>query len=182
MAFRTTKRNTVALFVQRQTWFLPKLRRLLSFSFQTRKGICSPPEGGGGGNTSNGLYGEDPLRAYEMVGISLVLLEVQEGIGKSFIRVFNKAQKGLKDTNYGCEVEKKFWFCDLFIFQRQCIYSKGCKALSYNPGQNYLRKFSHHVHFPTQQNYFPNDAFAERNPLPPIQCCFLETPRDQAFF
>ena len=170
MAFRTTKRNTVALFVQRQTWFLPKLRRLLSFSFQTRKGICSPP-GGGGGNTSNGLYGEDPperLRVYEMVGISLVLLEVYEGIGKSFIRVFNKAQKGMTGINYGCEVEKTFCFCDLFIFQRQCIYSKGCKALNYNPGQNYLRKLPYHVHFPTQQNYFPNDAFAERNPLPPI--------------
>ena len=51
-----------------------------------------------------------------MVGISLVLLEVYEGIGKSFILVFNKAQKGLTDKNYGCEVEKKFWFCDLFIF------------------------------------------------------------------
>ena len=42
--------------------------------------------------------------------------------------------------------------------------------------------FPHHVHFPTQQNYFQNDAFAERKPLPPIQCCFLQTPRDQAFF
>ena len=26
--------------------------------------------------------------------------------------------------------------------------------------------FPHHVHFPTQQNYFQNDAFAERNPFP----------------
>ena len=42
--------------------------------------------------------------------------------------------------------------------------------------------FPHHVHFPTQQNYFQNDAIAERNPLPPVQCCFLQTPRDQAFF
>ena len=42
--------------------------------------------------------------------------------------------------------------------------------------------FAHHVHFPTQQNYFQNDAIAERNPLPPVQCCFLQTPRDQAFF
>ena len=52
----------------------------------------------------------------------------------------------------------------------------------YNLGQNYLRKFSHQVHFSTQQNYFQNDAFAERKPLPPIQCCFPQTPRDQAFF
>ena len=42
--------------------------------------------------------------------------------------------------------------------------------------------FLHLVHFPTQQNYFQNDAFGERKPLPPIQCCFLPTPRDQAFF
>ena len=26
--------------------------------------------------------------------------------------------------------------------------------------------FPHHVHSPTQQNYFQNDAFAERNPFP----------------
>ena len=49
-----------------------------------------------------------------MVGISLV--DVYEMIRKSVILVFNKAQKGLTDTNYGCEVEKTFWFCDLFIF------------------------------------------------------------------
>ena len=42
--------------------------------------------------------------------------------------------------------------------------------------------FPHHVHSPTQQSYFQNDAFAERKPLPPIQCCFPQTPRDQAFF
>ena len=42
--------------------------------------------------------------------------------------------------------------------------------------------FPHHVHSPTQQNYFQNDAFAERKLLPPIQCCFPQTPRDQAFF
>ena len=41
----------------------------------------------------------------------------------------------------------------------------------YNLGQNYLRKFSHQVHFSTQQNYFQNDAFAERKPLSPCQCC-----------
>ena len=63
-----------------------------------------------------------------MVGNSLV--EVDERIRKSVSLVFNKAQKGLTDTNYGCEIEKTFWFCDLFIFQRQWIYRKGCKALS----------------------------------------------------
>ena len=35
-----------------------------------------------------------------------------------------KRPKGQTDAFYGCEkVEKKFWFCDLFIFIRQCIYS-----------------------------------------------------------
>ena len=72
---------------------------------------------GGGGYTSNGQYGEVPperLQVYKMVGISLV--DVYERIGKSVILVFHKAQKGLRDTNYGCEVEETFWFCDLFIF------------------------------------------------------------------
>ena len=48
-------------------------------------------------------------------------------------------------------------------------------------GKTTWESFPHHVHFPTQQNYFQNDAIAERNPLPPVQCCFLQTPRDQAF-
>ena len=50
------------------------------------------------------------------------------------------------------------------------------------PDKTTWESFLHHVHFPTQQNYFQNDAFAERKPLPPIQCCFQKTPRDQAFF
>ena len=50
------------------------------------------------------------------------------------------------------------------------------------PDKTTWESFPHHVHFPTQQNYFQNDAFAERKPLPPIQCCFPQTPRDQAFF
>ena len=50
------------------------------------------------------------------------------------------------------------------------------------PDKTTWESFPHHVHFPTQQNYFQNDAFAERKPLPPIQCCFPQTSRDQAFF
>ena len=76
-----------------------------------------PPGRGRGGDTSDGRNGEAPperLQIYEMVGISLV--DVYEMIRKSVILVFNKAQKGLTDTNYGCEVEKTFWFCDLLIF------------------------------------------------------------------
>ena len=49
------------------------------------------------------------------------------------------------------------------------------------PDKTTWESFSHHVHFPTQQNYFQNDAFAEKKTLPPIQCCFPQTPRDQAF-
>ena len=50
------------------------------------------------------------------------------------------------------------------------------------PDKTTWESFPHHVHFPTQQNYFQNDAFAERKPLAPIQCCFPQTPKDQAFF
>ena len=57
-----------------------------------------------------------------------------------------------------------------------------CKQTATIPEKTTWESFRHHVHFPTQQNYFQNDAFAERKPLPPIQCCFLQTPRDQAFF
>ena len=49
------------------------------------------------------------------------------------------------------------------------------------PDKTTWESFSHHVHFPTEQNYFQNDAFAEKKTLPPIQCCFPQTPRDQAF-
>ena len=44
------------------------------------------------------------------------------------------------------------------------------------------------VRDPTQQNHFQNNTHvqtndsAERNPLPPVHCCFLQTPRDQTFF
>ena len=50
------------------------------------------------------------------------------------------------------------------------------------PDKTTWESFPHHVHFPTQQNYFQNDAFVERKPLPPIQCCFPQTSGDQAFF
>ena len=50
------------------------------------------------------------------------------------------------------------------------------------PHKTTWESFPHHVHFPTQQNYFQSDTFEERKPLSPIQCCFLQTPRDQAFF
>ena len=49
------------------------------------------------------------------------LVELYERIGKSIVLVGRKTQT---DAVYACEkVEKTFWFCDLFIFLRQCIYS-----------------------------------------------------------
>ena len=60
---------------------------------------------------------------------------------------------------------------------------RGLKSLEASiPDKTTLESFPHHVHFPTQQNYLQNYAFAGRRPLPPIQCCFPKTPRDQAFF
>ena len=79
-----------------------------------------------GGILYNGLYWEAPrefrLQVYERVRISV--FEVYERVGKSVISVCKKAQKGLTDAFYGWEkVAKTFWFCDLFIFKRQCINS-----------------------------------------------------------
>ena len=60
---------------------------------------------------------------YERVGISPV--KVQERVGKSAFSVCKKAQR-IKDAFYVCA---KARLCDLFIFQKQCIYSskEGCK-------------------------------------------------------
>ena len=69
----------------------------------------------------------------------------------------------------------------LYSFTTSCSKS-WCSKLSTIPDKTTGESFTHHVHFPRQQNYFQNDAFAERKPLLPIQCCFLQTPRDQAFF
>ena len=81
--------------------------------------------GGGGGTPYNGLYWEAPKpkrdtffrrKVYERVSeISLVV--VHESDMKSVLSV----NKWLRDSFNGCEkVEKLFWFCDLFIFLRQC--------------------------------------------------------------
>ena len=42
-----------------------------------------------------------------------------------------------------------------------------CKQTATIPEKTTWESFPHHVHFPTQQNYFQNDAFAEIKPLPP---------------
>lgn len=40
---------------------------------------------------------------------------------------------------------------------------------SYNPDKITWERFSHKVHYPTQQNHFQNNGFAERNPLTTVQ-------------
>ena len=82
-------------------------------------------------------------------------------------------------TNYeaigGCYSPRLNTFLNLYYFSyRSKPYSVTATILDKTTWES----FPYHV----QQNYFQNDAFAERKPLPPIQCCFLQTPRDQAFF
>ena len=79
-------------------------------------------------------------------------------------------------------------FFEIYYIYKEQAYLAALKAanrLSHSntiPDKITWESFPHHVHFPTQQDYFQNDAFAERKPLPPIQCCIPQTPRDQAFF
>ena len=44
------------------------------------------------------------------------------------------------------------------------------------PDKTTWESFPHHVHFPTQQNYFQNDAFGERNPLPQFNVASYKCP------
>ena len=84
-----------------------------------------------GGSLYNGLYREAvpergtffKLQVYERVGISLV--EVYERVGKSVTLDSEKAQKGQQIHFKAVKKLRKqtFCFCDLFIFERQCIYS-----------------------------------------------------------
>ena len=79
-------------------------------------------------------------------------------------------------------------FFEMYYIYKEQAYLAVLKATNRLSQSNTIldkttwERFPHHVHFPTQQNYFQNDAFAERKPLPPIQCCFPQTSRDQAFF
>ena len=50
---------------------------------------------------------------------------------------------------------------------RQCVASI-CKIATI-PDKITWERFSHKVHYPTQQNYFQNNGFAERNPLTAVQ-------------
>ena len=63
---------------------------------------------GGGGTPYNGLYGEAPPVRVTFFKHSVISL----------------GKRSKKDAFYGCEkAQKTFWFCDLFIFYRQCVYS-----------------------------------------------------------
>ena len=55
-------------------------------------------------------------QVYERVRISLV-----EGVENLSVR-YEKGPTGLRNAFHDCEkVKKTFYFCDLFIFLRQCI-------------------------------------------------------------
>ena len=79
-----------------------------------------------------------------------------------------------------------FPFICLAFFRARCLFfsfrqPKILKQATI-PDKTTWERFSHNVNYPTQQNYFQNKGFAERNPLSPVQCCSLQTPRNQPFF
>ena len=83
-----------------------------------------------GGAPNNCLYGKAlpergiflRLQVYERVEILLV--EVYQREGKSVIGSV-KGSKGLTDDFYGfIKSRKTFYFCDLFLLKRKCIYSR----------------------------------------------------------
>ena len=93
---------------------------------EIRLGVAYIP----GSAPNNGLYGEAlpergiflRLQVYERVEILLV--EVHEREGKSVIGSV-KGSKGLTDDFYGfIKSRKTFYFCDLFLLKRKCIYSR----------------------------------------------------------
>ena len=62
-----------------------------------------------------------------------------------------------------------------------------CRADDYHlkatiPDKTTWESFPHHVYFRTQQNYFQNDAFAERKPLPQFNVASHERPRTRLSF
>ena len=67
--------------------------------------------------------------------------------------------------------------------EHSLIYPKRWKTVvAYNTAQNYLRTFSPLCPHSYATKLFPKRRIAERKPLPPIPCCFLQTPRNQAVF
>ena len=69
------------------------------------------------------------------------------------------------------------------IFINFCLLRIICWAsCTYNPRQNYLRKFPPSCPLSYATKLFPKRRLWGKKTLPPIQCCFPQTPRDQAFF
>ena len=98
----------------------PDLRVWMTAPPPPSEGLDSPLEA----PPSNGTF-----TRLKRVGISLV--EVYEREGKTVIpdckNPWKDRPKRTDRSSYvfnGCEkVKKTFWFCDLFAFRRQCIYS-----------------------------------------------------------
>ena len=78
-------------------------------------------------------------------------------------------------------------FFEMYYIYKEQAYLAALKAanrLSQSntiPDKTTWESFPHHVHFPTQQNYFQNDAFAERKPLPPNSMLFPTNAQGSGF-
>ena len=73
-------------------------------------------------------------------------------------------------------------FFEMYYIYKEQAYLAALKAanrLSQSntiPDKTTWESFPHHVHFPMQQNYFQNDAFAERKPLPQFNVALHKRP------
>ena len=72
----------------------------------------------GGSTPYDGLYGEAPPERG-----TFFRLQVYERVGKSVLWVCERAQRANRWILWLYKVEKTFYFCDWFLFKRQCIYS-----------------------------------------------------------
>ena len=73
----------------------------------------------------------------------------------------------------GCYSPRLNTFLDLYYFSHR---SKPYSVTATIPDKTTWESFPHHVHFPTQQKYFRNDAFAERKSLPQFNVASYKHP------
>ena len=73
----------------------------------------------------------------------------------------------------GCYSPHLTTFLDLYYFSYR---SKPYSVTATIPDKTTWERFPHHVHFPTQQKYFRNDAFAERKSLPQFNVASYKHP------
>ena len=73
-------------------------------------------------------------------------------------------------------------YARFFYFRKGTVEVACITDIIYNPGQNYLRKFSPSCPLSYATKLFPKPHLCGKKPLPPIQCCFPQMPKDQAFF